>query len=204
MDIALWSTKRAAARVGAARRLREDVAELKVRSSRLLQGAAAAAPPRGPGQRRPWSCLALPCWPPLLHAFAANHPPPFAPCRPQAVKAARDASEAAARRLGQQSSEVGDDRPVGGCAFSSGGELLATCGWGGAVNIWRVEDGGAAGAGAARVRGFRAHPERATGICWHPEATVGLVRRQWGVAGRAAARMLKRCKLCLPAINPAL
>ncbi|GBF89870.1 U4,U6 small nuclear ribonucleoprotein [Raphidocelis subcapitata] len=86
----------------------------------------------------------------------------------RAIKAARDASERAARQLAQQSSEIGDERPIGGCAFSPDGSLLAACGWGGAVNLWRATDS----ANVARVRGFRAHPERATGIAWHPQATV--------------------------------
>ena len=83
--------------------------------------------------------------------------------------AARDAAEAAARRVAQQSSEIADDRPVGGCAFSPSGALLAACGWGGAVNLWRATDS----ANVARERGWRAHAERATGIAWHPAATLG-------------------------------
>lgn len=111
----------------------------------------------------------------------------------QAAKAARDASEAAARKLGQQSSEIGDDRPVGGCAFSPDGKLLAACGWGGMANLWLATDS----ANVARVRGFRAHPERATGICWHPQATLSQVgasvarwapaRSMWGLGGEGGA-----------------
>lgn len=114
MAIAMWSVPRAAARVRAAKRLREDLGSLK------------------------------------------------------AAKGSRDASEAAARQYAQQSSEIADDRPVGGCAFSPDGSLLAACGWGGAVNLWRATDS----ANVAREQGWRAHPERATGIVWHPQATL--------------------------------
>lgn len=92
---------------------------------------------------------------------------------PQGVKAARDESEAAARRIAQQSSEIADDRPVGSCAFSPDGSLLAACGWGGALNLWRATDS----ANVAREGGWRAHAERSTGLAWHPRATLGHVSR---------------------------
>jgi U4/U6 small nuclear ribonucleoprotein PRP4 len=97
----------------------------------------------------------------------------------QATAAARDSSEATAKRYAQQSSEIADDRPVGGCAFSPDGQTLAACGWGGAVNLWLAGDG----ADLARVRGFRAHAERATGIAWHPQAALTQVRGGGGGGG---------------------
>ncbi|KAI8471206.1 MAG: WD40-repeat-containing domain protein [Monoraphidium minutum] len=127
MDLTVWSIGRAAARVRAAKRAREDLEEL------------------------------------------------------QAAKVCREASEAAARRVAQQSSEIGDERPVGGAAFSPDGSLLAACGWGGALNLWRAADS----ANVGRLRGWRAHPERATGIAWHPQATLGL--------SEGAANLLTGC-----------
>lgn len=124
-------------------------------------------PPAGAGRARggPPKRSRVACCGPNAKASSAC---PRTRSRAQAVKAARDASERAARQLAQQSSEIGDERPIGGCAFSPDGSLLAACGWGGAVNLWRATDS----ANVARVRGFRAHPERATGIAWHPQATL--------------------------------
>lgn len=80
----------------------------------------------------------------------------------QGAKRATDA--AALRRIAtvaQQSSEIGDDRPISGCAFSPDGGALATCGWGGMVSVWQA-------AGGRRLQQFRAHEERCTGArCTH-------------------------------------
>lgn len=37
-----------------------------------------------------------------------------------------------------QSSELGDERPVMGCAFSPDGSVLATAAWSGRLKLWRV------------------------------------------------------------------
>jgi hypothetical protein len=81
-----------------------------------------------PGCSRPWVSLVIATGGCLL------------PCRIAAAKARQEQpelqqqwSDAGARsleqakRLGQQSSEIGADRPIAGCAFSPDGQLLATC-----------------------------------------------------------------------------
>eukprot|EP00195_Chlamydomonas_chlamydogama_P009404 CAMPEP_0202890186 /NCGR_PEP_ID=MMETSP1392-20130828/686_1 /ASSEMBLY_ACC=CAM_ASM_000868 /TAXON_ID=225041 /ORGANISM="Chlamydomonas chlamydogama, Strain SAG 11-48b" /LENGTH=463 /DNA_ID=CAMNT_0049573717 /DNA_START=97 /DNA_END=1488 /DNA_ORIENTATION=- len=83
------------------------------------------------------------------------------------VAAAQEVSDAEeqAKRLAQQSSEIGDDRPISGCEFSPSGHLLATCGWGGMIAIWSA-------AGCQKQFSARAHDERCTSIAWHPAATL--------------------------------
>ncbi len=82
----------------------------------------------------------------------------------RALNAARRSSESAAARLSQVSSEIGDERPIGGATFSPDGALLATSGWGGAVTLWTAD------AACRRVWAFRAAAERITGLAWHPNA----------------------------------
>ncbi|WIA19731.1 hypothetical protein OEZ85_005656 [Tetradesmus obliquus] len=92
----------------------------------------------------------------------------------QALDAARKASESAARRLAQISSEIGDDRPIQGVQFSPDGSTVATCGWGGSVAL-RTADGS-----CKRVWAFRAAAERLTSLAWHPHAqpTLHLSQQQ--------------------------
>lgn len=59
-------------------------------------------------------------------------------------------------QIGQQSSEIADERPISDCAFSPDGTALAACGWGGLVSVWGV-------ARCQREVQFRAHDERCTG-----------------------------------------
>ncbi|GAX79451.1 hypothetical protein CEUSTIGMA_g6892.t1 [Chlamydomonas eustigma] len=67
--------------------------------------------------------------------------------------------------LAQQSSEMGDDRPVSGCQFSPDGQLLAICGWGGNVTLWNA-------VGCSKRLSARAHEERCTDVSWHPMANI--------------------------------
>uniref|UniRef100_A0A383VFX1 Uncharacterized protein n=1 Tax=Tetradesmus obliquus TaxID=3088 RepID=A0A383VFX1_TETOB len=92
----------------------------------------------------------------------------------QALDAARKASESAARRLAQISSEIGDDRPIQGVQFSPDGSTVATCGWGGSVALWTADGS------CKRVWAFRAAAERLTGLAWHPHAqpTLHLSQQQ--------------------------
>ncbi|KAF6260005.1 WD40-repeat-containing domain protein [Scenedesmus sp. NREL 46B-D3] len=99
----------------------------------------------------------------------------------QALDAARKASESAARRLAQVSSEIGDDRPIQGVQFSPDGSVVATCGWGGSVALWTAD------ASCKRVWAFRAAAERLTGLAWHPHARPTLHLQQQKPAGDAAA-----------------
>ncbi|KAL6751821.1 WD40-repeat-containing domain protein [Haematococcus lacustris] len=76
----------------------------------------------------------------------------------------RLSSQRQAKLLAQQSSEIGDERPISSCQFSPEGTHLATCGWGGVVAVWAVEGG------CSRTWAVRAHEERCTDVAWHPEA----------------------------------
>ena len=51
-------------------------------------------------------------------------------CMPslQSARATRLSAHAQAKQITQQSSEIGDERPISGCAFSPNGSMLATCG----------------------------------------------------------------------------
>lgn len=77
-------------------------------------------------------------------------------------------TEALAQRLKttvNQTSEVGDERPVSSCQFSSDGELLVTGSWSGTVKVWSVP--------ACTVAvSFRGHEDRVTGVALHPAATA--------------------------------
>lgn len=84
---------------------------------------------------------------------------------PQERKRARLASEGAARRLAQFSSEIGDDRPLGAANWSPDGDLLAVAGWGGNVNLWSA-------AGCKHQLKFRGGTERLADVVWHPQARI--------------------------------
>lgn len=67
------------------------------------------------------------------------------------------------RKVSQQCSELGGDRPISYCQFSPDGAELATCGWGGALCVWAAPS-------CQRRFAVRAHEERCTGVAWHPQA----------------------------------
>ena len=64
-----------------------------------------------------------------------------------------------------QTSEVGDERPVATCQFSSDGELLVTGSWSGNVKIWSLPN-------CTTKLTIKTHPDRVTGVAWHPSATA--------------------------------
>ena len=66
----------------------------------------------------------------------------------------------------QQSSELGDDRPISGCRFAGDGSYLATCSWSGAFKLWSLPE-------CRKALTVRAHDERCTGIATHPESGAG-------------------------------
>ncbi|KAL4445403.1 hypothetical protein ABPG77_011228 [Micractinium sp. CCAP 211/92] len=68
------------------------------------------------------------------------------------------------RTLANQASELGDERPIVGCAFSPDGSQLATGAWSGTVKVWAMPS-------MAKQLTIKAHAERVTGIAWHPEAS---------------------------------
>lgn len=63
-----------------------------------------------------------------------------------------------------QSSEIGDDRPISACQFSPDGATLLTGAWSGSARLWSMSDG-------AQEAVIPAHSERITGVAWHPEAS---------------------------------
>ncbi|XP_012085943.2 U4/U6 small nuclear ribonucleoprotein PRP4-like protein [Jatropha curcas] len=58
-------------------------------------------------------------------------------------------------------SEIGDDRPLSGCSFSSDGKLLATCALSGVAKIWSMPQ-------VNKVSTLKGHTERATDITFSP------------------------------------
>eukprot|EP00877_Chromochloris_zofingiensis_P014427 jgi/Chrzof1/9238/Cz03g40300.t1 len=81
------------------------------------------------------------------------------------LKSAQESSESAAKRIAQQSSEIGDNRSFGAAVFSPDGSTIATCNWGGMVDMWDASN-------CHRSRTFRCHDERATDVVWHPYAML--------------------------------
>ena len=77
---------------------------------------------------------------------------------------AAQAAERQLRTMANQASEIGDERPIVGCAFSPDGSQLATGAWSGTLKVWSV-------ATLQKQLAIKAHTERITGIAWHPNAT---------------------------------
>ncbi|KAI3428827.1 hypothetical protein D9Q98_007644 [Chlorella vulgaris] len=84
------------------------------------------------------------------------------------------AGEAAARQLrtmANQASEVGDERPIAGCAFSPDGSQLATGAWSGTLKVWAMPR-------LHKQLTIKAHAERISGLAWHPQAPSTAERPQ--------------------------
>lgn len=64
-------------------------------------------------------------------------------------------------QISMSCSQIGDDRPLSGCAFSPDATLLATSGWSGVTKIWNVQD-------MERVATLRGHTERVTSVAFSP------------------------------------
>lgn len=64
-----------------------------------------------------------------------------------------------------QSSEIGDERPISSCQFSPDGARLATGAWSGTVKVWAMPT-------CQKQLTIKAHNERVTGVAWHPEAST--------------------------------
>jgi U4/U6 small nuclear ribonucleoprotein PRP4 len=73
--------------------------------------------------------------------------------------------EQSLRSIVNQTSEVGDERPVSSCQFSSDGELLVTGSWSGNIKVWSMP-------ACTTKLTIKAHPDRVTGIAVHPSATA--------------------------------
>lgn len=91
--------------------------------------------------------------------------------------AERSAALAAARRVELGCSELGDERPLSACAFSSGSggggaPALVTASWGGVVRVWSSE-----GDELQRRAAWIAGAERVTGVALHPRFSADSVGR---------------------------
>jgi U4/U6 small nuclear ribonucleoprotein PRP4 len=85
---------------------------------------------------------------------------------PDEDEAAEEAAGAAtAGSLTIECSEMADERPLSGCAFSPDGAELVTCSWSGLCKFWTVD-------GATKRLVMRAHDERVTGVAFHPVRTL--------------------------------
>ncbi|KAJ8753696.1 hypothetical protein K2173_026372 [Erythroxylum novogranatense] len=58
-------------------------------------------------------------------------------------------------------SEIGDDRPLSGCSFSSDGKLLATCALNGVAKVWSIPQ-------VNKISTLKRHTERATDVAFSP------------------------------------
>ncbi|KAJ6912649.1 transducin family protein [Populus alba x Populus x berolinensis] len=82
-----------------------------------------------------------------------------------------------AESLSLNCSELGDDRPLSGCSFSSDGEMLATCSLSGVAKIWSVP------------QVTKGHMERATDVAFSPvhnhlaTASADRTARLWNTDG---------------------
>lgn len=81
--------------------------------------------------------------------------------------------------MANQSSEVGDDRPIAACQFSPDGTRLASGAWSGAVKVWSMPD-------CQKQLTIKAHSERITGLAWSPEASTS--GAAWWAAGARQPR----------------
>lgn len=77
-------------------------------------------------------------------------------------------AEAQLKAMTNQSSEVGDVRPVVTCSFSCDGTMLATGAWSGTVKVWNTEK-------TTVTTTIKAHADRITGVVWHPDTTVSSI-----------------------------
>jgi U4/U6 small nuclear ribonucleoprotein PRP4 len=108
--------------------------------------------------------------------------------------AAAKAVERQLRIMTNQASEIGDERPIAGCAFSPDGAQLATGAWSGTLKVWAMPS-------CSKQLTIKAHAERITGVAWHPEAsTTGGCGAGWGGAAGNGESVccLRRCLLPLP------
>lgn len=64
-------------------------------------------------------------------------------------------------QINMDCSEIGDDRPLSGCAFSSDGTLLATSAWSGVTKLWSVPN-------INKVATLKGHTERVTDVAFSP------------------------------------
>ena len=73
-------------------------------------------------------------------------------------EAEREEALVAARTVSNQSSEIGDERPISACAFRPDGAQLATAAWSGLLKLWSLPH-------CQRQLTIKAHQDRITGAC---------------------------------------
>jgi U4/U6 small nuclear ribonucleoprotein PRP4 len=64
-----------------------------------------------------------------------------------------------------KSLQLGDDRPIGFCAFSPNSKSILTSSWTGLVKLWNVPE-------SQNITEFKGHTDRVSGIAFHPQATL--------------------------------
>lgn len=62
-------------------------------------------------------------------------------------------------------SQIGDDRPLGYCAFAPNSKVIATGSWSGLTKLWSVPD-------CNHLLTLKGHKDRVSGIAFHPGATI--------------------------------
>lgn len=82
-----------------------------------------------------------------------------------------------------QTSEVGDGRPVAACSFSPDGAVLATGAWSGKLRLWSTAD-------SAVQLTVAAHSDRITGAAAAPAAPRTPCRQR----GRQLRQPVSRCR----------
>ncbi|QDZ18106.1 U4/U6 small nuclear ribonucleoprotein PRP4-like protein [Chloropicon primus] len=78
----------------------------------------------------------------------------------------RERLTGAAKEVGEDCSEFGDDRPISDCSVSSCGRILCTASWSGTYKTWELD-------GCKKVSSVGAHSDRITGVALHPRAALG-------------------------------
>lgn len=190
-EIAQFSLRRAALRLAAVRRAREnpdeDEAAAAERQLRIMTNQVGGS--AGGGKLRGWCRHGQRCFVSLLHpsqSVLTWRCPLIVPvsviwaCNQCVLPICHSSTPSH-----MQASELGDERPIVGCCFSPDGSQLATGSWSGTLKVWAMPS-------LQKQLTIKAHAERVTGVAWHPEAsTTGAGRGQGGwqalrffVAGR--------------------
>ncbi|KAG6552911.1 hypothetical protein Mapa_005567 [Marchantia paleacea] len=76
-------------------------------------------------------------------------------------------------------SEIGDERPLSGCALSPDGFLLATSSWSGHTKLWEVP-------AVKKTVVLKGHAERVTGVAFHPQSCKNLSSSAGNIATGSA------------------
>ncbi|XP_052788002.1 U4/U6 small nuclear ribonucleoprotein Prp4-like [Mya arenaria] len=71
------------------------------------------------------------------------------------------------RAVNNESSQIGDTRPLSFCQFSPNSKMLATASWSGLCKLWSIPD-------CSPIRTLRGHNCNVGAIVFHPQATISL------------------------------